>query len=417
VICLLIGTAFSRHGAGFILPNKYADDDRWLSHINLSFSRLVLCLQVFLTGLQLPPKYLRQQWRPLLIVLGPGMTLMWLISSLIVWALTKNFSFLESLVVGGCIAPTDPVLANSIIKGRFADDYMPLDLTHFIAAESGANDGLAYPFVFLGLWLFYARHSADVSTSTATGYWFGDTWAYVVLLSVVWGTITGYVARKVLRFFANLRYIDLESFHAFPVFTALMLIGTCGLVGSDDVLACFVAGNVMGWTGWFQSETDDDSSQSTLDMLLTQAIFLWFGAVCPWPEFADSAEVIGIGRLIALAVLVLLLRRLPVILSMYKIMGPVPNLKFAAVMGHFGPVGVSAIFYLYETVIWLEEHFEPSPEVSRLERVTRLVVWFVVVSCVVSHLLKGIFEINATDTDPNRSYMDLRSLPSRFMNI
>lgn len=67
------------------------------------------------------------------------MALMWLISSLIVWAPTKNFSFLECLVVGGCIAPTDPVLANSVIKGRFADDYMPLDLTQFIAAESGAK--------------------------------------------------------------------------------------------------------------------------------------------------------------------------------------------------------------------------------------------------------------------------------------
>lgn len=116
---------------------------------------------------------------------------------------------------------------------------------------------------------------------------------------MIWGAVTGYVARKVLRFFANLRYIDLEFFHAFPVFTALMLIGTCGLVRSEDVLACFVAGNVMGWTGWFQSETDDDSSQSTLDMLLTQTIFLWFGAVCPWPEFADSAEVkFGTGPII-----------------------------------------------------------------------------------------------------------------------
>lgn len=98
------------------------------------------------------------------------MALMWLISSLIVWALTKDFSFLGCLVVGGCIAPTDPVLANIVIKGRVADDYMPLDLTNFIAAESGAHDGLAYPFVFLGLWLFYARHSADVSVGTAMGY-------------------------------------------------------------------------------------------------------------------------------------------------------------------------------------------------------------------------------------------------------
>lgn len=385
----MIGTAFSAYGAGFILPSEYADGTQSLIFVNLSFTRLVLCIQVFLTGLQLPARYLRLQWRPLLILLGPCLGLMWLISSLLMWALVKNISFVEALIVGACIAPTDPVLANSIIKGRFADDYMPLELTHLIAAESGANDGLGYPFLFLGLWLFRARHGPDFSTSTGIGYWFADSWVYVVILSVVWGAVVGYVMLKALRFFDNLRYIDRESFHAFPAFIVLTLIGTCGLIGSDDILACFVAGNVTGWTGWFQSQTDDDSFQSTLDMLLNQSIFLWFGATCPWAEFSRSGDIIGVGRLVALGVLILLCRRPPVLILFYKFLAPVQDLKFASIMGYFGPIGVSAIFYVYETLTFLEDEFGgSSPEALRLGRITRVVVWFMVVFSVVSYAVE-----------------------------
>lgn len=387
MLCLLVGAAFSQ-GANFIRPQEYATGEFGVTTINLEFTRLVLSVQVFLAGVQLPARYVRQKWRPLLLILGPGMTLMWLMSSLLIWGLSKRTSFVESLIVGACITPTDPVLANTIIKGRFADDYMPLDLAHLIAAESGANDGLGFPFLYLGLWLYRAKLRANFSTSNAMELWFGDTWAYVVVLSVIWGAVAGYLSRKALKWCDHLRFVDRESFHAFPIFIVLALIGTCGLVGSDDVLSCFVAGNVLGWDNWFQEETLDDSSQPTIDMMLNQAVFLWFGAVCPWPDFATSGDVIGLGRLVALSILILLLRRIPVILALQKFLQPVHSSKYALLMGHFGPIGVSAIFYLSELILFLREEVEPdsgsSEEVSRLVQLAQVIVWFMLTSSVVS---------------------------------
>lgn len=49
------------------------------------------------------------------------------------------------------------------------------------------------------------------------------------------------------------------------------------MLGSDDVLACFIAGNVFTWDDWFRLETMDDSLQPTIDMLLNVSIFMWFG--------------------------------------------------------------------------------------------------------------------------------------------
>jgi len=93
----------------------------------------------------------------------------------------------------------------------------------------------------------------------------------------------------------------------FAITLALFIIGTCGMIGSDDVLACFVAGNAFTWDDWFRLETLDDSLQPTIDMLLNLSVFVWFGAVCPLKSFGDD-EVIPVYRLLALGVLILLFR-------------------------------------------------------------------------------------------------------------
>lgn len=33
-------------------------------------------------------------------------------------------------------------------------------------------------------------------------------------------------------------------------------MGTVGLIGSDDILACFIAGNSFTWDDWFRIETE-----------------------------------------------------------------------------------------------------------------------------------------------------------------
>ena len=129
------------------------NDVETLDTITLYFTRLVLGVQLVLAGVQLPSKYLKTEWKSLSLLLGPGMTVMWLVTSLLVFALVPHISFLHALAVGACVTPTDPVLSNSIVKGKFADKNIPKELQKIIVAESGANDGLGYPFLFLPLFL------------------------------------------------------------------------------------------------------------------------------------------------------------------------------------------------------------------------------------------------------------------------
>jgi NhaP-type Na+/H+ or K+/H+ antiporter len=312
VISLLAGVTFSPHATNFIKPLDYAGSEANLDAITLYFTRLVLGVQLVLAGVQLPSRYLQTEWKALALLLGPVMTLMWISSSLIIWALVPHIPFLHALAVAACVTPTDPVLSNSIVKGKFADKNVPRDLQKIIIAESGANDGLGYPFLFLALYLIkYTGEGGagqDGGARTAMGLWFGETWGYTIALSVIYGATVGWIAKELLHFAEERKYVDRESFLVFAITLALFIVGTCGMIGSDDVLACFIAGNTFTWDDWFRLETLDDSLQPTIDMLLNLSIFIWFGAICPWPTFLTN-DVIPIYRLIPLGIMILLFRQ------------------------------------------------------------------------------------------------------------
>ncbi|CAL5872332.1 uncharacterized protein PFLUO_LOCUS6594 [Penicillium psychrofluorescens] len=392
LISLLAGVAFSPHAANFIRPEDYAlHSAANLDAITLHFTRLVLGVQLVLAGVQLPKRYLQIEWKSLSLLLGPGMAAMWMCSTLIIFAMVPNIQFLHAMIVGACVTPTDPVLSNSIVKGKFADKHVPRPLQRIIIAESGANDGLGYPFLFLGIYLMkyigMGGEGYSGGAGKAIGLWVYETWVYTILLSVAYGVVVGWLSRKLLHWAEEKRYVDRESFLVFALALALFIVGTCGLIGTDDLLACFVAGNVFTQDDWFRLETMDDSLQPTIDMLLNLSVFMWFGAVCPWTLFLKN-DIIPIYRLIFLGVLILLVRRLPIIFAMHKYIHQIEHMQQAAFVGFFGPIGVGAIFYLsicreFLMEITVDGHIREDAE--KLSETVKVVVWFLVICSIVVH--------------------------------
>jgi NhaP-type Na+/H+ or K+/H+ antiporter len=391
VISLLAGVTFSPHAMNFIDPLSYAEGSLAnLNSITLNFSRLVLGVQLVLAGVQLPSQYLKTEWKSLLVLLGPIMTSMWLISSMLIWAIVPNLSFVHALAVGACVTPTDPVLSNGIVKGKFADNNVPKGLQRIIIAESGANDGLGYPFLFVALYnIKYTDNGVFGQSSGAQEpmrLWFGETWGYVILLSIVYGAAVGWIARELLHRAEEKNFVDRESFLVFAIALALFIVGTCGLIGSDDVLACFIAGNVFTWDDWFRLKTLDDSLQPTVDMLLNLSIFMWFGVICPWSKFLHN-DIIPIHRLIFLGILILLLRRLPIVFTMRKHIHQIEEKRQAVFVGFFGPIGVSAIFYLYIGLDFLDGVTDQNglqrADAAVLTEVMTVTVWFLTVCSIV----------------------------------
>ncbi|KAI0479046.1 Sodium/hydrogen exchanger family-domain-containing protein [Xylariaceae sp. FL0804] len=389
-ISLGAGVAFSPHAANFIRPLDYTGTQESLNDATLYFTRLVLGVQLVLAGVQLPSRYLKKEWKSLSLLLGPIMTCMWLATSLLIWALVPNLPILHALAVGACVTPTDPVLSNVIVKGKYADHNVPPDLQKIIIAESGANDGLGYPFLFLALYLIKYIGDGGVQQSggagLAIGLWFGETWGYVIILSVLYGAVVGWIAKELLHYCEERKFVDRENFLVFAFSLALFITGTCGMIGSDDILACFIAGNVFTWDDWFRLETLDEP---TIDMLLNVTIFMWYGAVCPWHIFVAN-NVIPIYRLIPLGILILMLRRPPFVLAFHKKIRQIEGIRHATFMGFFGPVGCSAIFYLYITLEFIDSlnpdgGDEPRSDVANMGEVVTVIVWFMVICSVAVH--------------------------------
>ena len=137
--------------------------------------------------------------------------------------------------------------------------------------------------------------------------------------------------------------IDRESYVSQYLALAVFTIGVCSTIGTDDLLAAFSCGTAFAWDGFFNRQTEQAVFSSVIDLLFNIASFVFIGAWMPFDAFADSSLTLSVWRLIVIAILVLLLRRLPVMIALYKWIPDVKTLREAVFSGHFGPMGVGEL--------------------------------------------------------------------------
>ncbi|KAJ2801276.1 hypothetical protein H4R21_002846 [Coemansia helicoidea] len=328
------GAAIGPAGAGVIDPAAWGNVHPFM----LQFARVIIAIQVLAAGVALPKRYLRTELRSLLVLLLPVMTWMWLVSAAVI-VMVFRLGFVEALLIASCVAPTDPVLANSIVRGRFAETKVPVNVRNIISAESGANDGLGYPYLYLALFLL--RYTAREAVTR----WLVAIILWEIAVSVVLGAAIGWAARRLLKHARKRGWVDHDSFLSFAISLTLLTLGVVSFVGSDDILACFVAGNAFTWDDWFREETKEAHLQDVLDTLFNHTFFIYLGAVIPWGQLAGSAELATPGRLAVCALLVILFRRLPATIAVTRMTPAIRTFRESVFAGWFGPIGVGAVFY------------------------------------------------------------------------
>ncbi|OAQ63002.1 sodium/hydrogen exchanger family domain-containing protein [Pochonia chlamydosporia 170] len=410
------------------LAAKFIDSERWGSQtkgqteaITLGVSRVMIGLQLVIAGYQLPAKYNLTRWKEMAMCLLPIMTMMWLCTTLCMLATVPKVTLLAALVIGSCVTCTDPILSQAIAKGPFADKFVARPLREIISSEAGANDGFGFPFLMLAVYLI--RH-ADVpgvgeqegetvtvrsviegagmllgrsekvgrlggGVGVAMKEWFLETWLYIVFMSVVYGAVVGFAACKGIKFALRRKWIDGESYLLFPTALGMFLVGTCGAIGTDDLLACFVAGNALNWDGDYLAETESrhDEVNSCVDVLLNFGGFMYIGSIMPWDEFNDpNGTGLTYGRLILLGFMVLIFRRIPAIFISYKLMpAVVRDWKEAFFMGYFGPIGAGAVFYAEHSRHLFPKLGEGDEEETNLAKAIGPVVYWLVLFSIVVH--------------------------------
>jgi NhaP-type Na+/H+ or K+/H+ antiporter len=337
-VATLCGIIFGPHAANLIDPGTWGNVDL----ITLEFSRIVLVVQCFAVGVELPRAYMEKHWRSVTLLLIPVMTFGWLITSLFIWGLFHtHLNWLDSLCIAACVTATDPVLASSVVgKGKFAKR-VPKHLRDLLSAESGCNDGMAFPFVYLAIYLIRYRPDA----SKVAYHWICYTILYECLFGAVYGVVIGYLARRAIRWAHEKDLIDRESFLVFYFVLALWCAGSGALLGLDDLLVGFACGVGFSNDGWFLEKTEESHVSNVIDLLINLAFFVYFGAIIPWEQF-NAPDIIGLTpwRLVVLGLLVLFFRRIPIMLLLKPVIPDIKTWREASFAGHFGPIGVGGIF-------------------------------------------------------------------------
>ncbi|KEP47892.1 Na+/H+ antiporter Nha1 [Rhizoctonia solani 123E] len=353
VIATVFGIIIGPYCAGLFDPRGWANSHEVVNEITLEVTRVVLAIGVFAIGVELPKQYMLKHWKSIFMLLVPVMTYGWFVSAALIYALIPNLNFLSSLVIAACLTPTDPILAAAVVGGKYADKHVPRHLTDLLKAESGCNDGAAFPFLFIAIYLIIEK-----SDRVAVGEWFYVTWLYEVALGIAFGAVLGYGFRHMMRFCERKDLIDRQSYVAQYVSLALLTIGATTLLGSDDLLAAFACGTAFAWDGWFNRQTEESMFSNVIDLLFNCACFIFIGAWIPFDDFDAPELSISPWRLIVLGLAVVALRRLPIMLALYKFIPDIHTLRECVFAGHFGPMGVGAVFISTLAAIKLPEPME-----------------------------------------------------------
>lgn len=396
-VATLCGIIFGPHAANLINPLSWGNTDQ----ITLEFSRIVLVVQCFAVGVELPKAYMERHWRSVTFLLVPVMTFGWLVTSLFIWAMfNPSLNWLDSLCLAACVTATDPVLASSVVgKGKFAKR-VPKHLRDLLSAESGCNDGMAFPFIYLSLYLIKYRPNA----SEVAYHWICFTILYECIFGAVYGVAVGYIARRAIRYAHEKNLIDRESFLVFYFVLALFCAGSGSILGIDDLLVGFACGVGFSNDGWFTEKTEESHVSNVIDLLINLAFFVYFGTIIPWNQFNAGFLHLNVWRLVVVAILVVFFRRIPIMLALKPIIPDIKTWREALFAGHFGPIGVGAIFVAILARGELETHYEtttplavlpkpPFPHLNIIETIWPVTTFLVITSIVVHGSSVAVFTL------------------------
>ncbi|MFO7576715.1 MAG: cation:proton antiporter [Pelovirga sp.] len=202
------------------------------AHLLEVLAEIAVLLSLFIAGMKMPVPVTWLEWRiPVRLAF---------LSMSISVALTAVFAYYvlalplgAAILLGGILAPTDPVLASDV-QTRHMGDKDPLRFT--LTSEAGMNDGSAFPFIMLGLAMLSAPASYELF-----GLW--------MLKDVLWSTVSalvvGIVMGRLLAITVRKQRIFSSAGPLLDDFLGLGLIGlvygVCLLLEAWGFLAVFVA--------------------------------------------------------------------------------------------------------------------------------------------------------------------------------
>lgn len=295
-------------------------------------SELAVIIALFGTGIRLDRIANFAKWSPAVRLLLISMPVC--ILAVTLGGLLMGMTLAAAVLLAAVLVPTDPVLAADVQVGP------PLEggehpARFALTTEAGLNDGFAFPFVYLGIFLV----TAAGTPAEWLWKWFGLYVVYKIVVGTVAGVLAGWLLGKVLFALPRRNPLAKTSSGVIALAGVLLTYGATELVEGYGFIAAFAMGLMLR-----RAESDHDyhtrlhSFSEALEHALTAILLVLLGGALPalWPYLDWPHALLG-------CALIFLIRPISGMVSLF---GTALSLRQRAIVSFYGVRGLGSIYYL-----------------------------------------------------------------------
>jgi len=293
-------------------------------------AEFAVIIALFSAGIRLDRPLSLRGWSSTLRLIGLVMPLT--IAAIAAFAHgVMGLSLGAAILLGAVLAPTDPVLAGDVQVGPPGQGSERE--THFaLTSEAGLNDGLAFPFVFLGLFV------AGPDSGWFTEWLLADV-VYAIAAGVAIGIAGGWLLNLLTSALRRRQWVLSEYDGWLAVAAVLVIYGVAEVAGAYGFLAVFAGG-----LAFRRREREHEyhgrihRGAETVERLSELALILMLGSTVTLAGLGKP----GLAGWLLVAVLLLAIRPLAVLTSF---VGADPALRERSFVAWFGIRGIGSFYY------------------------------------------------------------------------
>jgi NhaP-type Na+/H+ or K+/H+ antiporter len=260
-------------------------------------------------------------------LLGIGLPLTIVAGTLAAVGVLSQLLWVEALVLAIVLAPTDAALGLAVVT----DERLPSRIRQGLNVESGLNDGICVPLLFIALGI--AEADEDVLSASGAVHLVVEEIGY----GIVGGIAAGVAAAVALGLGRSRGWVADDWSQVIPLGGAALAYGIAAPLGGSGLIAAFVGGLVFGA---FSRDREGEVTYLTeaSGQVLSAVTFIVFGAVVLGGALEDVTWPIALYAVLSLT----LVRMLPVLVSLLGTRARPPTVAY---LGWFGPRGVASIVF------------------------------------------------------------------------
>ena len=317
-------------GVGLLVGDRALDllDTSPSGEVVKLLAEATLTVVLFADASRIDLRTLRREYAVPARLLGIGLPLTIGLGALLAAALFGALSVPEALVLAVVLAPTDAALGQAVVT----EPRLPSRIRQGLNVESGLNDGICVPLLFIVLGV------AEADAGDVTALHAARLVVEEIGFGIVGGVLAGAVAAAGITFASRRNLIDETWLQIVPVAGAGLAYGIAAPLGGSGFIAAFVAGMTFGVLRRPSEGREVTFLTDEIGELLNGVTLVVFGAVLLWPALENLSWQIVLYAVASLTIV----RMAPVAVAMLGTGARRPTIAF---LGWFGPRGLASIVF------------------------------------------------------------------------